>query len=102
MQACSWAQYAILRTDLAIFRLPSFPAIGIVCAEALGGRCWSEPRGSQPAPIIPRIVRWASSQAFVHKLRRASAMKIDGGCHCGYVTIEAEADPETTTICNCT
>ncbi len=29
-------------------------------------------------------------------------MKIDGGCHCGYVTIEAEADPETTTICNCT
>ncbi len=29
-------------------------------------------------------------------------MKIDGSCHCGYVTIEAEADPETTTICNCT
>src|SRR6266853_1191280 len=32
MQICSWAQYAILRTDLAIFRLPSLPAIGIVCA----------------------------------------------------------------------
>ena len=29
-------------------------------------------------------------------------MKIDGSCHCGYVTFEAEADPETTTICNCT
>jgi hypothetical protein len=29
-------------------------------------------------------------------------MKIDGRCHCGYVTFEAEADPETTTICNCT
>jgi len=29
-------------------------------------------------------------------------MKIDGHCHCGYVTFEAEADPETTTICNCT
>jgi hypothetical protein len=28
-------------------------------------------------------------------------MKIDGRCHCGYVTFEAEADPETTTICNC-
>src|SRR5262249_40560311 len=23
-------------------------------------------------------------------------------CHCGYVRFEAEADPETTTICNCT
>jgi hypothetical protein len=29
-------------------------------------------------------------------------MRIDGSCHCGYVTFEAEADPETTTICNCT
>ena len=29
-------------------------------------------------------------------------MKIDGRCHCGYVTFEAEADPETTTMCNCT
>jgi hypothetical protein len=29
-------------------------------------------------------------------------MKIDGRCHCGYVTFEAEADPEMTTICNCT
>jgi len=29
-------------------------------------------------------------------------MKIDGRCHCGYVTFEAEADPGTTTICNCT
>src|SRR5262245_38191346 len=29
-------------------------------------------------------------------------MKIDGRCHCGHVTFEAEADPEMTTICNCT
>jgi hypothetical protein len=29
-------------------------------------------------------------------------MKIDGRCHCGYVTFEAEADPEATTLCNCT
>jgi hypothetical protein len=29
-------------------------------------------------------------------------MKIDGRCHCGHVTFEAEADPETTTVCNCT
>ena len=29
-------------------------------------------------------------------------MRIDGRCHCGHVTFEAEADPESTTICNCT
>ena len=29
-------------------------------------------------------------------------MKIDGRCHCGYIAYEAEADPETTTVCNCT
>jgi hypothetical protein len=29
-------------------------------------------------------------------------MKIDGGCHCGYITYEAAADPEKTTICHCT
>src|SRR5438067_12549680 len=28
-------------------------------------------------------------------------MKIDGACHCGYIRIEAEADPEKTTICHC-
>jgi hypothetical protein len=33
---------------------------------------------------------------------RVSVMKIDGGCHCGYITYEAEADPEKTTICHCT
>jgi hypothetical protein len=29
-------------------------------------------------------------------------MKIDGGCYCGYITYEAEADPERTSICHCT
>ena len=29
-------------------------------------------------------------------------MQIDGRCHRGYISFEAEADPETTTICNCT
>ncbi len=29
-------------------------------------------------------------------------MNVDGSCHCGDVTFEAEVDPETTTICNCT
>lgn len=29
-------------------------------------------------------------------------MKVDGGCHCGYVTYEAEIDPEKVMICHCT
>ena len=29
-------------------------------------------------------------------------MKIDGRCHCGYICYEAEIDPETVAICNCT
>jgi hypothetical protein len=29
-------------------------------------------------------------------------MKITGGCHCGAITYEAEADPENTSICHCT
>jgi len=29
-------------------------------------------------------------------------MKIDGGCHCGYITYEGEAEPEKTRICHCT
>jgi hypothetical protein len=29
-------------------------------------------------------------------------MRIDGACHCGFIKIEAEADPENTTICHYT
>lgn len=29
-------------------------------------------------------------------------MRIDGRCHCGAITFEAEVDPETTGICHCT
>ena len=29
-------------------------------------------------------------------------MKIDGGCHCGYIAYEAEADPAEARICHCT
>jgi hypothetical protein len=29
-------------------------------------------------------------------------MKIEGGCHCGYIAYEAEADPATARICHCT
>jgi hypothetical protein len=29
-------------------------------------------------------------------------MKIDGGCHCGYITYEGEANPDKASICHCT
>ena len=29
-------------------------------------------------------------------------MKIEGGCHCGHITYEADIDPDTTSICHCT
>lgn len=29
-------------------------------------------------------------------------MKVDGRCHCGHVTYEAEIDPEQVSICHCT
>ncbi|MDH3242599.1 MAG: GFA family protein [Alphaproteobacteria bacterium] len=29
-------------------------------------------------------------------------MKIDGGCHCGAITYEAEVDPEKVVVCHCT
>jgi hypothetical protein len=28
-------------------------------------------------------------------------MKIDGRCHCGYITYEAEIEPEKVMICHC-
>jgi hypothetical protein len=29
-------------------------------------------------------------------------MKIDGRCHCGYITFEAVIEPDKTLLCNCT
>jgi hypothetical protein len=29
-------------------------------------------------------------------------MKVEGACHCGFVTFAAEVDPETAGICHCT
>ena len=28
-------------------------------------------------------------------------MKIEGGCHCGFITFEAEVEPEKTSMCHC-
>jgi hypothetical protein len=29
-------------------------------------------------------------------------MKVTGGCYCGYLSFEGEADPDKTSICHCT
>jgi len=29
-------------------------------------------------------------------------MKVDGACHCGFIRIEGEADPDKVNICHCT
>jgi len=28
-------------------------------------------------------------------------MRVDGGCHCGFITYEAEVDPDKVLICHC-
>jgi hypothetical protein len=49
------------------------------------------------------LARWRNSyHPSLFAEFEGNDMKIDGRCHCGYVRFEAEADPETTTICNCT
>jgi hypothetical protein len=29
-------------------------------------------------------------------------MKINGGCHCGFITYEADIDPDEVYLCHCT
>src|SRR3954463_422072 len=62
----------------------------------------SGPARKQSLPFpMPRGRRLASASREPDQ-GRVSIMKIDGGCHCGYITYEAEVDPEKTTICHCT
>jgi hypothetical protein len=35
-------------------------------------------------------------------VKRSEVMKVDGACHCSFIAIEAEVDPENVTICHCT
>ena len=65
--------------------------------------CWDvELRPTTTLMTPKRTIRPVDDQLSSAFISRETIMKIDGRCHCGYVTFEAEADPETTTICNCT
>jgi len=35
-------------------------------------------------------------------LKGEVSMKIDGRCHCGYITYQAEIDPGNVLVCHCT
>jgi hypothetical protein len=64
---------------------------------------------SHPLPIPPCAgnLRWCPSMDMaaynaVCDLSGAGEMKIDGSCHCGRITYQAEVDSETVVICHCT
>lgn len=53
-------------------------------------------------PVVTYVeVAYSSAPSWTDFLEE-TVMKIDGGCHCGAITYEAEIDPETVTICHCT
>jgi hypothetical protein len=39
---------------------------------------------------------------FYYHRHARNADIIDGACHCGYIRVEGDADPEKTTVCHCT
>jgi hypothetical protein len=59
-------------------------------------RCWS------------RLARWSKRSRCQwlghgrHNLHEERRMKIDGHCHCGQITFEADVDANALTICHCT
>jgi hypothetical protein len=67
-------------------------------------RCGSLIARSCGFDILAGRQSWQPAIAFdsASRPKRMMVMKIDGSCHCGYVTYDAEADPERTAICNCT
>src|SRR5215475_13586253 len=49
--------------------------------------------------LVRSMPRWKAGR---RRVRGSDAMKIDGQCHCGHVTYEAEIDPAAVSICHCT
>jgi hypothetical protein len=51
--------------------------------------------------MIPKSGNRFSDKIMRH-VKREGSMKIDGRCACGYLSFEAEADPQQVSICHCT
>jgi hypothetical protein len=51
--------------------------------------------------FIPRVIVVAHTLPQCELAGRKWDMKIDGRCHCGCITYEAEIDPEKVLICHC-
>jgi hypothetical protein len=48
------------------------------------------------------IFEFQQGMADQEAVKGSEPMKIDGACHCGYIRVEGDADPEKTTVCHCT
>ena len=53
-------------------------------------------------PLRPRLRVNGRLGGTKRECRKARNMRIDGRCHCGYITYEAEIEPEKVMICHCT
>jgi hypothetical protein len=45
-------------------------------------------------PTAGRLNQFAWRTQFMNLNGEENGMKVDGGCHCGQITFEAEVDPE--------
>jgi len=54
------------------------------------------------APSAAALMIAALGQTLGSDTREGTRMKIDGRCHCGEITFEAEVDPDALNICHCT
>src|SRR4026207_1544453 len=61
-------------------------AAGRAASSAMEGGCGSRRQAKIPRPGI----------------RKETKMKIDGGCHCCFISYEAEVDPAAVCVCRCT
>jgi hypothetical protein len=48
------------------------------------------------------LLRYSADAGASNRTIAGKVMKIDGHCHCGRITFEAEVDPDAVTICHCT
>ena len=88
-----------------LWRFPCHPFGSSASTRAIGSPCAIPDSGTITRPRVDEFVspvivvahNFASMRIGVKEMD----MKIDGRCHCGCVTYEAEIDPEKVLICHC-